>query len=138
MKLILATIVGGIVLFLLGGLFYGLIFKDFFAVQYAAISRPGEPLMWAIALGCLGEAFFLSLMYPKGYQGGSPVKEGFMFGIYAGMLMSVPWFFFGVAMMNTTKKAVGLDALIGVIMTIIACIVIAFVYGKKSTAAPAA
>jgi hypothetical protein len=134
MKLILATIIGGIVLFLLGGLFYALIFKDFFMTQYAAISRPGEPMMWAIALGCLTQAFFMSLMYPKGYQGGSPAKEGFMFGLYVGLLIGVPYFFFGSAMMNVTKRAIATDAAITCVMSIIAGIVIAMVYGRKSAA----
>lgn len=131
MKLVISTIVVAILLFLLGGLFYAAIFADFFAKHYSAIQRSAADMkMWAIAVGCLLEAFFLSLIYPKGYKGGSPFGEGFKFGIYFGLLMGVPYIFFAWAMMPVTYKALVVDGAITIFNTIVAGIVIGMIYGK--------
>ena len=67
MKLIISTIVVGIVLFALGGLFYALLFADFFRTNFPGMSRgAGDMKLWAFAVGSLARAFFMYLIYAKG------------------------------------------------------------------------
>ena len=131
MKLILSTIIGGVVFFILGWILYGALFMDFFAKNYGPIMRtPEDYKLWAIIVGGFVEAFFLAWVYPKGYAGGSPAKEGLMFGLLIGLLMSVPYVFFMWASHPVTYTAVIVDAIIMLIMTIIVGLVIGLVYGK--------
>ena len=50
--------------------------------------------MWTFAVGSLLRAFFLALIYPKGYKGDSPAGEGFKFGFYIGLNQFVLGFAF--------------------------------------------
>ena len=131
MKLVLSTIVGGIVLFVLGWIFYVLIFGGFIMDNFGKIMRtPDDYKLWAIIVANLLEAFFLSWIYPKGYKGGSPAKEGFMYGIYIGLLMSVPYVFYIWAQYPVKWQAALLDGVLMLVMTIITGFVIGLVYGK--------
>ncbi len=131
MKLILSTIVGGIVLFILGWVFYVLIFGGFIAENYGKIMRsPDDYKLWAVIVANFLEALFLAWIYPKGYKGGSPAKEGFMFGIDFGLLMSVPYMFYIWAQYPIKWQAALVDGLIMLVMTIITGLVIGLVYGK--------
>jgi len=131
MKLILSAIIGGIVLFVLGWLFYGVIFMDFMNEGYGKIMRdPNDFKMWAIAVANLLQAFFLAWIYPKGYKGGSPAKEGFMFGIDFGLLMGVPYVFYMWASYPIKWQFALVDGIIVGFMTVIAGIVIGLIYGK--------
>ena len=131
MKLILSAIVGGIVLFFLGWIFYVLIFGGFMMDNFGKIMRdPGDYKLWAVIVANFLEAFFLAWIYPKGYKGGAPAKEGFMFGIYIGLLMSVPFVFYIWAQYPVTWQAALLDGILMLIMTIITGLVIGLVYGK--------
>lgn len=131
MKLVLSTIVGGIVLFILGWIFYVLIFGGFMMDNFGKIMRtPDDYKLWAIIVANLLEAFFLSWIYPKGYKGGSPAKEGFMYGIYIGLLMSVPYVFYIWAQYPVKWQAALLDGVLMLVMTIITGFVIGLVYGK--------
>ena len=131
MKLIISTIVVAILLFLLGWLFYGMIFMKFFSTHYALIQRTPEDMkLWSIGVGCLLEAFFLALIYPKGYKGGSPFSEGLKFGIYLGLLMGVPYVFFAWASMPVHYTAMIVDGAIMVVDIVLAGIVTGLIYGK--------
>lgn len=132
MKLILGTIVGGVIQFLIGGLVYMVILADFYSKHFQLLYRPVYDFkMWAIIVGCVTYAFFLSLIYPKGYKGGSPVSEGMKFGIYIGLLMSVPYVFFFWASYKVSYVGIAVDGIVGLISTIITCIAIALIYGKS-------
>lgn len=131
MKLILSTIIGGIVLFILGWIFYGIIFMDFFTENYGNIMRsPDDFKLWAIIVANITQALFLSYIYPKGYKGGSPAKEGFMFGIAFGLLLSVPYVFYIWAQFPIKWQAALVDGIIVLVMIIITGLVIGLVNGK--------
>lgn len=131
MKLILSTIVGGIVLFILGWILYGLIFVDFMKENYGKILRdPGDYKLWAVIAANFLQALFLAWIYPKGYKGGSPAKEGFMFGIDMGLLISVPFVFYNWAQYPIKWDAALVTGLIMLVVTVIAGFVIGMVYGK--------
>jgi hypothetical protein len=131
MKFIISTIVGAIILFLLGWLFYGVIFMKFFQTHYASIMRtPEDYKMWAIMLANLLQALFLAWIYPKGYKGGSAAGEGFKFGFYLGLLLSVPYVFYSWAQFPITYLTALIDGIIMFIMILIVGIVIGLIYGK--------
>jgi hypothetical protein len=132
MKLVISTIVAGIVLFLLGWVFYGLLFMNYFTEYYSLVQRSaGDMKMWAIAVSCLLQGFFLSYFYPRMQKGGSPFGEGFKFGFLFGLFESLPYMFSIWATMPVTYKAVVVDAIIMFVLTLIAGIIIGLIYGKK-------
>ncbi len=131
MKLILATIVGGIVLFILGWVFYVLAFGSFITENFGKIMRsPDDYKLWAIVVAQFLQALFLAWIYPKGYKGGSPAKEGFMFGIAIGLLTSVPYVFYIWAQYPVKWQAAVVDGIIMLVMTIITGLVIGLIYGR--------
>ena len=132
MKLVLSTIVVGIVLFLLGWLVYGILFMDFFKQYYGHISRPETDMkIWAYAVANLVQAFFLYIIYSKGYSGGSPFGEGFKFGLYISLFMTIPYVFYTWGGMPVTYTAVIADGVIMAVMLMIASILTAIIHGKK-------
>lgn len=131
MKLILSTIVGGIVLFILGWVFYVLIFGSFITENFGKIMRsPDDYKLWAIVVAQFLQALFLAWIYPKGYKGGSPAKEGFMFGIAIGLLTSVPYVFYLWAQYPVKWQAAVVDGICMLVMTVIAGLVIGLIYGR--------
>jgi len=131
MKLILSTIVGGIVLFILGWVFYVLVFGSFITENFGKIMRsPDDYKLWAIVVAQFLQALFLAWIYPKGYKGGSPAKEGFMFGIAIGLLTSVPYVFYLWAQYPVKWQAAVVDGIIMLVMTIITGLVIGLIYGR--------
>jgi hypothetical protein len=52
----------------------------------AAGDMRDPPLFWAVIAGYLIVALIMAYMYPKGYEGGSPVREGFKFGAMIGIV----------------------------------------------------
>jgi hypothetical protein len=133
MKLILSTIVVGIVLFLLGWLFYGIIFMNFFKEYYGHISR-GEADMkiWTFVVASFVQAFFMYIIYSKGYTpGGSSFGQGFKFGLYLSLYMAVPYVFFTWGGMPVKYQGVVADGIIMAVMIMIASIITAFIHGKR-------
>lgn len=141
MKLIISTIVTGIVLFLLGWVVYGFIFMDFFKTYYSHIQRsPQDMKIWAIGVSCLLQGFFFAFLYPKFYKSGGSFSGGFKFGFYLGLFVGFPYVFSMWASMPVTYKAVLVDAALLIVMYVIAGIITGLVYGKslaEKTAPPA-
>jgi hypothetical protein len=135
MKLIISTVVVGIVLFLLGWLIYGILLAEYLKPFYGFMSRPDHDMkIWAFALASFVQAFFLYLIYSKGYQGGSPVAEGFRFGLWISLLWAIPYALFTWGGVKVSYKGVLPDAIAVGAMMFIACILTAIVHGKKAQA----
>jgi len=132
MKLILSTIVVGIILFLLGWLFYGIIFADFFKQYYGHISRAeGDMKIWAFIVASFVQAFFLYMIYSKGYQGGSPMMEGLRFGLLIAFFSAIPYILFTWGGMPVTYQAVIRDGIIIFVMLVIAGTLTGIIHGKR-------
>lgn len=132
MKLILSTIVVGIVMFLLGWLLYGVIFMSYFQEYYEHVSRGADDMkIWAYAVASFVQAFFMYLIYSKGYSGGSPFGEGFKFGLYISLFMGIPYVFYTWGGMPVKYQGVVVDGILMIIMLIIASIITAFIHGKR-------
>ena len=84
---LLSGIVGAIVYFLLGWLFYGVLFTE--------LHGDAEPCMWMIALGCLFMALLISLIYNRWASittFSTGLKAGFFIGLLYSLSMSFFWF----------------------------------------------
>ncbi len=92
-NVVMATVAGGITLFILGGLIYGLLLADFFAND--AVSD--QPIWWAVTLGQLLSAAFLTVIL--GWKGVSSAQEGFQAGAIIGALAGLA---FALMMYGTT------------------------------------
>ena len=141
MKIIISTIVGAIIFFALGYLFYGIMFMDYFSEAYIKVQREMESLrFWALIAANLSEALLISIIYSKYFnKGGSPVIQGFACGFWLGLFMSVPYVlytYFGMRINNW--QALILDGIIAGFMIVVATIVIALIQGKKKTDSQAA
>jgi len=129
MKLIISTIVVGIVLFAIGGLFYALLFADFFKTSFPA---RGAGDMKLFAVGSMARAFFLYLIYSKGYQGGSPMAEGFKFGVLVSLFYIIPLMLFTWGGAPVKYQAVAVDGALQFVMMMIAAVLTAIIHGRGS------
>ena len=88
-RLVLGALAAFLVVFLLSGLWHVLLMRDFYdAAQGGTMRDP--PLFLSIGLGYLVVGFIMAYMYPKGYEGGSPIGEGLKFGAIIGLLWWFP------------------------------------------------
>jgi hypothetical protein len=75
--------------FVLSGLWHVLLMADFYEANAAGAGREA-PIFWAVGLAYLVVGFIMSYLYPKGYEGGSPISEGLKFGAIIGLLWWLP------------------------------------------------
>nr|WP_315176982.1 hypothetical protein [uncultured Flavobacterium sp.] len=120
---LVSGIVGGIVEFLLGWLFYGILFKNSFPTN-------GNENMLFIFLGCMIFGFFVSYIFTK-WAGISNVATGLKAGAVIGLFMSLYSNFFMNSMTaEVNYQTMGLDVAITVVMAALVGAVIALVNGK--------
>lgn len=135
MKLIISTIVVGLAFFLMGWLFYDFIFGSYFLANYSQIQRAmADMKIWAFGIGGFIQAFFIYLIYAKGYQGNSPIAEGFRFGIYMSLFTSMPYVFYTWGGMPLKHMPVIVDGILLAVMMMIGCILTALIHGRKKDA----
>jgi len=85
-KLIVSTVIVGLAMWIIAGLWHNLILANYYARETEA-THDGVGIM-LIAYFIL--ALFMSYMYPIGYKGGSPIFEGLRFGALIGLLWVFP------------------------------------------------
>lgn len=122
---LVSGLVGGIANFVLGWLFYGIIFKDFFP-------QPDESTntMLFIFLGCITFGLFLAYIYTKWAQITTAVT-GAKAGAVLGLMMGLYFNFFGLAMNSeATLQMAALDVGIGIVLTAIVGAIIGAINGK--------
>ena len=134
-RLALGTVVGGLVLFLLGYLVYGVLFASFFATNVGtATGVTREPFNFvALLLGQLAFAAILTMIFNWGAV--RSASQGAKIGALAGLL-----FFLGIdltlyATTNVQNLAASLvDPLLAALLFAVSGAVIAFVSRPKATA----
>ena len=122
---LISGIVGGIVDFLLGWLFYGIIFKDTFPQP----EESSNTLIF-IFLGCLTFGLLISYIYNQWAQittAATGAKAGAILGLFIGLFYN----FFNLAMIpDVDIQLAALDVVISVVMTTIVGAVIGLINGK--------
>jgi uncharacterized membrane protein YjgN (DUF898 family) len=89
-KWVLAWLIGFIVMFLVSGLWYLMLMADYNSVQFSEVQRAEFKTLWII-IGYIVGAFLLAIIYPIGYKGGAPIKEGLRFGLLMGLVIALPY-----------------------------------------------
>ena len=134
-RFLTGTVVGGVVLFVLGWLFWMVLFAGFFegvaGSVTGAVKEP--PVMWAFILGTLILAALYTLVIR--WRGDSTVMDGLKTGALVGFLL---WFgvdiiLFSVWNITTLTSAIA-DSILELVRTGIAGAAIVAVAGKKEVA----
>ncbi len=99
-KFSMAVVGGFFAMFILSGLWHRVILKSFYTEHLT--STLAEPNILFIVLGYLILEAIMAYLYPLGYKGGSPLKEGLRFGIIIGLLWYLP---FNVIMIGVVGKS---------------------------------
>jgi len=131
-KFLTAMVLGFFTMFVLGGLWHMLVMKSFYD-RYGGDSALAEPNMLFIILGVLILAALMAYMYPQGYKGGSPLKEGLRFGVIIGLLWVLPYNVIMIGVMGTAKTLVLVDTLWHLVEQGVGGIVIGYIYKSKSS-----
>ncbi|WP_422107970.1 hypothetical protein [Winogradskyella sp.] len=122
---ILAGLVGGVVDWLLGWLFYGILFADTFPQP-----QEGSNAMLFITLGCFSYGFFISYIYNRWAQittFANGAKAGAVIGLFMGLIN----IFFGMAeQVEVDYQMVGLELLISIVLATAVGAVVGFINGK--------
>jgi len=122
---LVAGLAGAVVNFLLGWVFYGMLFKDSFPQP-----EESSDSMLMIFLGCLTLGLFLAYIFSNWAQistGGTGAKAGAIISLFIALYFD----FFQLAMNSeATYQMVALDVVLMVVMGAITGAVVAVVYGK--------
>lgn len=134
-KFLLGGIVGGVVYFVLGYLFYGLLLKSFFDAN-ATPTDMSKIIWWALIVANLLFGFLFSYIIGKAKAAsiGAAAGIGFVVGLL--MALSTDLLQYSMSMNTTSFKVIAVDALTTAVMSAIAGAVIGWVYGmgKKPAA----
>ena len=87
-KLILATLLSMAAMVALSALWHGWVLHDFY-LSHAPLRRE-VLLLRLMGLGYFILALMMTVIYPKGYEGGVPWVEGLRFGTLMGVLFALP------------------------------------------------
>jgi len=134
-KFIVGGVVGGILYFLLGYVFYGLLLKGFFDSNGMAVNMDNVK-WWAMIVGNLAGGFLLAYILTKGNvsTAGGGAGTGFVVGLLMSLSFDLVMFGIGKGM---ELKGVAADVAVAAIMTAIIGAVVGWVLGmsKKTVAA---
>ena len=84
-KLILSTLIGGLGMWVIAGIYHNLIMANLYEETQATHEGLGILLVAYFIL-----ALIMAYVYPLGYKGKSPALEGLRFGIIIGLLWVFP------------------------------------------------
>lgn len=119
---LVAGIAGGIINFLLGWVFYGILFKD--------IYPEGEDMNLVFTfLGCLTSGLFVAFIFTK-WAGISMPVTGLKAGAIIGFFTSLSMNFFMYSNKGVNYQNIALDVLISIIISAIIGAAVALILGK--------
>jgi hypothetical protein len=119
---LVAGIVGGIVNFLLGWVFYGMLFND--------IYLEGEEMNLVLTfLGCLTSGLFVAFIFTKWASITMPLT-GLKAGAIIGFFTSLSMNFFMYSNKAVNYQNIALDVVISIVMGALAGAAVAFILGK--------
>jgi ABC-type antimicrobial peptide transport system permease subunit len=124
---LVSGIVGGIVNFLLGWLFYGILFESQFPVKEGEVMN-----LTMIALACLVGGLFIAYIFTK-WAHISNWKTGLQAGAVIGLFLALYYDFYYNAMKANADidwQNMGLDIVLTIVMTALTGAVIAIIIDK--------
>ena len=97
----------------------------------ANMMRPeAQSMLWVHFVTAAFSSYFFTLIFSKGYMG-TGIGEGIRFGLYVGMMMSIPMAYDTYAEMPIPYSLALQWFIYGVIQYIILGVVVAMVFGSK-------
>jgi len=130
-KFSMAVAGGFFAMFILSGLWHRVILKSFYTEHLT--STLAEPNILFIVLGYLILAALMAYLYPLGYKGGSPLKEGLRFGIIIGLLWYLPFNVIMIGVVGKSGTLVVVDGLWRLVEQGVGGIVIGYFYRSKNS-----
>ncbi|MDT0606696.1 hypothetical protein [Croceitalea rosinachiae] len=130
---LLATLTGGVAMFVLGYVLWGMLGETLNGDNVLNNVMKVEPDFIHLFFGCLISAFAMSTIYGKWARGHHSAKEGAEFGIWVGVFVGVGMgliFFATSTMMNFTGHLI--DAVLNIIYYLVIGIIIALIYKATS------
>ncbi len=126
-KILVSGVVGGIVNFLLGWLFYGILFESQFPIKEGEVMN-----ITMIALGSLVGGLFVAYIFTK-WAHISNWTKGLQAGAIIGLFLALYYDFYYNAMKATADidcQTLGLDVVITIVYTALSGAVIAIIIDK--------
>ncbi len=132
-KFIPASLAGGIFMWLLAGLWHGVIMARFYTAETHA-AHEGTVIIFIayMVLACL-----MAYLYPLLYKEGAPSVKGLWFGVIIGILWVFPHELAMAGAHSTSIAYVFKNAAWHIVEQGMGGVIIGFVYGKGGTAAKA-
>jgi hypothetical protein len=131
-RMLLAGIAGGVVFFLLGFLFYGVLLAKFFAANQGTAQgvMKEPPTWWALILGNLAYGFLLAVIYER-WASISTFATGARAGAIIGALVafSVDFNMLGTTNISTLNGAL-VDVVVFTVMSAVVGGVVGLVLGR--------
>jgi len=133
-KILMGGIAGGVALFLLGWVFYGMLLMDFMAnnagTATGVMKAQNEMQMWGLVLGNLAYGFLLAIIFGRWATSRSGWYSGARAGFVIGLLTGISIDFSMYATTNIyNMNAVLADIVAWTLMSAIAGAVVAWVMG---------
>jgi len=130
-KFSIAVVGGFFAMFILSGLWHMVILKSFYTEHLTATLA--EPNILFIVLGYLILAALMAYLYPLGYKGGPPLKEGLRFGIIIGLLWYLPFNVIMIGVVGKSGTLIVVDGLWRLVEQGVGGIVIGYFYRSKNS-----
>jgi len=130
-KILLGGLAGGVALFLLGWIIYGILLMDFASTNYnQCMNRPNmDMIWWALILSNLAFGFLLAFIFSRtgttGFVGGA--KLGAIIGIL--LSVSIDLGYYSMTTMYVRPSAILVDVAAYIIYIALAGAVVAWVMG---------
>jgi len=136
MKLLLATVVAGVVLFAVGGIWHSALFADYYNQKGATDSMMGgtKPNLGALAVASLLEGFVLSWFYMMAYPNGSTFMDSVLFGVMTAVIGFSLWGLTSFAVIKTPDNWLMMEGGFSLAQGILTGFGIMIVTGKKAMA----
>ncbi len=133
-KLAIGTLVGGVVMFLLGYLIFATVFANFYAANEVEGVARDAPIYWAQVLGTFGLAALVTLAL--GWSGASSIGEAFKIGAIVGFLVwfGVDFILYGVRNVSNLTLTI-VDPLLEIVRTGLSAAIIAAVLARTTGSA---
>lgn len=130
-KILFGGIAGSVTLFLLGGLIYEVLLKNYVTANFnQSVMRPNEDMIiWAMILSYLGIGFLLSIVFS--WSNGNGIMAGAKVGGIIGLLVAIYGDFgmYSMSNMFINTSAVFVDTIISIVISAIGGVVVALVMG---------
>jgi hypothetical protein len=138
-KVLLGGLAGGVALFFLGWIIYGMLLMDFMSANgnQCAMRPESDFVWWAMVVSCLSFGFFYALIFD--WANIATVGAGLKAGAILGALCALGASLNGYAMttMYSNLTAIILDLAAATVMTSLAGAVIAWAMGRTASTPPA-